>query len=221
MELVDVEPARVMKITDEQRALLCRYSSMKPSVYCKAINQIRTNPEQQCFEQDPFVAAWNLNVDVEMITVPARVLPMPEIVYARQYQIKLKNTRNVGTWELTRSTQFHKPTDFPKVWAMINLSSLNRDACIEFYHELSVIAQQRGIDCPAPDIYEEKNVEHYSVNKIIAELEAMMHRNADCRFILVILPNNFENRTRIYGHLKKLVKKTVIYGMCIDYDDLF
>ncbi|CAF4843855.1 unnamed protein product, partial [Rotaria sp. Silwood2] len=32
MELVDVEPVRVKKITDEQRALLCKYSSIAPPV---------------------------------------------------------------------------------------------------------------------------------------------------------------------------------------------
>jgi hypothetical protein len=221
MELVDIEPVRMKKVTDEQRALLCRYSSMKPPLYCKAINQIRANREQQSFEQDPFVAAWNLNVDAEMISAPARVLPMPDIVYDKQYQVKSKNVRDLGTWELTRSTKFHKPTIFPKVWAMINLSSLDRDACVEFYHELSIIAEQRGIDCPPPEIYEEKKAEYYSVNRIVIELEEMMNRNEDCQFILVILPKSLENKTRIYGHLKKLVKETIVYGTCNDQNGLF
>ncbi len=206
MELVDVEPARVMKITDEQRALLCRHASMKPPEYCGAINQIRTNPEQQCFEQDPFVAAWNLNVDVEMITVPARVLPMPEIVYARQYQVKPQNVRDLGIWELPTSTQFHKPTEFPKVWAMINLSSLHQKACEEYYYELSIIAQQRGINFPIPDIYEEKDARDYPVHRIVTELEAMMKRNADCRFFVVILPpKTTQESKQAYRNVKKLV----------------
>jgi hypothetical protein len=206
MELVDVEPVRTKKVTDEQRALLCRYSSMKPSVYCKAINQIRTNPEQQSFEQDPFVAAWNLNVDVEMITVPARVLPMPDIVYDKQYQVKANNVRDLGTWDLTKFTQFHKPTIFPKVWAMINLSILSRDACIEFYNGLRVVADQRGIKCPLPDIYEEKNARDYPPNQIVAELEEMMNRNEDCRFFIVILPLKTTRESKqAYRNVKKLV----------------
>ena len=206
MEIVDVEPARVKKITDEQRALMCRYSSIKPDVYHRAINEVRKNPEQQCFEQDPFIAAWNFNVDVKMITVPARVLPMPEIIYDNQYRVTSTHVRDAGRWELTKSTQFHKPADFPKVWAMINLSSLDRDACIEFYHEFSIIAQQRGIDCAAPAIYEKINVRDYLSHKIVAKLEQIMTENEDCHFILVILPNDIANRTKIYQDLKKLVK---------------
>ncbi|CAF4834105.1 unnamed protein product, partial [Rotaria socialis] len=87
MELVDVEPARMKKITDEQRALMCRHSTMHPSVYIKSINEIRKNPQKQCFEEDPFVAAWNMNVSTDMLTLPARVLPMPEIVYTDQYHV--------------------------------------------------------------------------------------------------------------------------------------
>jgi len=209
MELVDVEPARVKNITDEQRALLCKNSSMFPPVYCKSIKQIRDNPKQQCFEQDPFVAAWNLNVDIKMLTVPARVLPMPEIFYTDQYRVMPRGVRDFGSWEL-RPTKFHKPTKFPAVWAMINLSSLDEESCREFYYELSIIAQQRGIDCPPPVIYEKRNAEDYSTDQIIAVLRKMMDKNNDCQFFLVILPNSIRARTHIYGNLKKLVKQSVV-----------
>jgi len=209
MEFVDVEPVRVKKITDEQRAFLCKYSSMLPSMYCKSIKQIRDNPKQQCFEQDPFVAAWNLNVDIKMLTVPARVLPMPEIVYTNQYRVLPDQTRYKGVWD-SMKTQFHKPTKFPAVWAMINLSSLDEESCREFYYELSIIAQQRGIDCPPPVIYEKRNAEDYSTDQIIAVLRKMMDKNNDCQFFLVILPNSIRARTHIYGNLKKLVKQSVV-----------
>jgi len=205
MELVDVEPVRVKKITDEQRALLCRYSSIKPLDYCKSIKQIRDNPDQQCFEQDPFVAAWNLNVDIKMLTAPARVLPMPEIVYTKEYRVRPEGVRDLGTWEL-KQTRFHTPTNFPAVWAMINLSSLDRLACEEIYHELSFVAQQRGIDFPVPMLYEERDAEHYSTDQIVDVLKEMMKKNDDCKFFLVILPNNVITRTRIYRDLKKLVE---------------
>ena len=52
MEIVDIEPLKVKKITDEQRALLCKYSSLKPIARRQAIEQVRQNPNQQHFEED-------------------------------------------------------------------------------------------------------------------------------------------------------------------------
>ncbi len=206
MELVDVEPVRMKKITDEQRALVCRYSTTAPPLYRKSIEQIRQNPKQQCFGQDPFVAAWNLNVDINMLTLPARVLPMPEIVYTDQYRVLPEGVRDVGTWEL-RPTQFYKPSMFPEIWAMINLSSLSKEACQEFYGQLSIAAEQRGMKCPPPEIYEEFYAEELSIDHIVTELKGIMHRNDDCKFFLVILPlKSCHSNKGAYRNLKKLVK---------------
>jgi hypothetical protein len=57
MELVDVEPVKVKKITDEQRTLLCRSSLLNPFEYYQSITRVRQNLEQQCFKQDSVVAA--------------------------------------------------------------------------------------------------------------------------------------------------------------------
>ena len=205
MELVDVEPARIKKITDEQRAMLCRYSSMKPQEYYRSINSIRANPEQQRFEEDPFVAAWNLNVDVKMITVPARVLPMPEISYTNEYQVKEKSVRDLGTWELPRSAQFYKPSSFPKLWGIINLSSLSQGVCVEFVYELRHLAEQRGMVCSAPEVYEEIDAQRYSIHELMEILRDVLRANNDCQLILVILPSTSKTRSPIYTHLKKLV----------------
>jgi len=207
MELVDVEPVRMKKITDEQRALVCRYSTTAPDKYCKSIEQIRQNPEQQCFEQDPFVRAWNLNVDINMLTLPARALPMPEIVYNNQYRVDPQGVRDVGTWEL-KPTQFYKPSNFPDIWAMINLSSIDRRACEEFYDELSIAAEQRGMKCPPPEIYEELNAEQHSIENIVTALRDIMDRNGDCKFFVVILPiKNIRSNKEAYRNLKKMVNK--------------
>ena len=210
MELVDVEPVRVKKITDEQRALVCRYSSIKPLQYCKSINDIRQNPQQQCFEQDPFVAAWNLKVDIKMLTVPARVLPMPEIVYTSQYRVTSGGVRDLGTWEF-KPTKFHTPTNFPRVWAMINLTSLNKMACQEFYYALSTEAEKRGITCPPPELYEEYDADYHSIEKIVAILKKRMAENDECKFFLVILPLKTTHTSKAaYRNLKKLVNKSLM-----------
>jgi hypothetical protein len=205
MELVDVVPVKVTKITHEQQALLCLNSSLKPSDYYDSIKEVRQNPKQQCFEQDPFITAWNLNVSVNMLTVDARILPMPNVIYSNRYRITSGQVRTSGVWNCSK-TQFHKPINFPSVWALINISSLDRDACEEFFHQLNNVAADRGIHCPAPVIYREYNVRTYSIRQIIDAIKEMMEQNDDCKFFLVILPKDGNIRDQIYTDLKKLVK---------------
>jgi len=206
MEFVDVEPVKVKKITDEQRAALCLKSSLQPSDCYQSIKEVRQNPKQQCFEQDPFIAAWTLNVDVHMLKVPARILPMPDIICNEKYQVTHEGCRPLGVWNNTK-TPFYKPTSFPSAWGMINLSSLlNREACKAFYKELSDVAADRGIQCPEPVIYEEYKVRDYSSKQIIDPIKRIMEQNADCKFFIVILPEDNSIRDRIYGDIKEGVK---------------
>ncbi|CAF3728415.1 unnamed protein product [Rotaria sordida] len=213
MELVDVEPVRMKKVTDEQRALLCRYSSITPREYCKSIQKIRENPNQQYFEEDPFVAAWNLNVHTDMLTLPARVLPMPEIVYTDRYQVTSEAVRDLGIWEM-KPTQFHKPATFPAVWGFINLSLLDRQMCEDFYNELRIVAQRRGIDCHPPQIYKEYDSQRRTTDGIIALLKDTMNQNGDCKFFIVILPvKNLRENKEAYRNLKKLCELEVGFGV--------
>ncbi|CAF0732947.1 unnamed protein product [Adineta steineri] len=203
MELVDVEPVRMKKITDEQRALVCRSSTMKPDMHYKSIEKIREDPKQQCFERDPFVTAWNLNIDARMIELPARVLPMPEIVYTDQYRVTSKGVRDLGVWE-HKSTKFYKPADFPSVWGLMNLSSISKQECIDFYNELSFVAEDNGIRCCVPEIYEEIDATKNGMAQIEDMLRDTTRKNHNCKFFLVILPNESIMRTQIYDSLKKL-----------------
>ncbi|CAF1537908.1 unnamed protein product [Rotaria sp. Silwood1] len=212
MEFVDVQPIKVKKITDEQRALLSLKSSMMASDYHQSIKEIRQNPKQQCFEQDPFVIEGNLNVDVNMLRVPARILPMPEIIYTDKFHINNEQCRSPGVWSNTK-TQFYHPTKFPPVWALINLSSLNKELCEAFYKQLSDVAADRGITCSIPVLYEEYNVQPDSISQMSASLKDMMEKNDDCKFFIVILPENIDIRDRIYGDLKTLCELQFGFGI--------
>jgi hypothetical protein len=206
MEFVDTEPMNVKKITDEQRALLCLKSSLQPSDYRHSINEIRQNPKQQCFEKDPFIKAWKLNVDIHMLIIPARILPMPDIIYHDQYRVNGRQTPKKGIWDCG-STRFYQPTKFPSVWSLINLSStLDRKGCEVFYEKLNNVAAPRGINCPPPAIYEEYCLQSNSIENLLITLENTMAKNDDCKFFIVILPEDDRIRDRIYGDLKKLVK---------------
>ena len=206
MELVDTEPMRMKKITDDQRAAICRQATIKPVDYQRSIQNIRRNPEQQKCEDDPFIRAWQMDVDVEMITVLARVLPMPDIVYTKQFRVTATKARQPGVWELTAG-QFYEPKNFPSVWAMINLSHLRQDECEEFYMGLRDVARHRGMDCPDPAVYEEMDARSRSMEQIASSLRIMMERNRDCQFFVVILPRDGDLEKYAYITLKKLVNK--------------
>ncbi len=206
MEVIEVEPVKVTKITDEQRAMLCLKSSLQPSDCYHSIEEVRRKTEQQSFEEDPFIAAWNLKVETNMLRVPARILPMPDIICNDQHRVTDQQCVLRGVWNNTK-TQFYTPTKFPSVWALINLSSsLDRAACKAFYDELSHVAAERGIQCPEPVIYEEYDVRTYSIQQITRALKQMMAENGNCKFFIVILPEDNPVRDQIYAKIKELVK---------------
>ena len=207
MELLDIEPVRTKKITDQQRALLCLKSSLEPADYLDSVNDVRNSADQQRFEQDPFVKAWRLNVDINMLEASGRVIPGPRVIYQKTAQMTHQQGGSASVCNNTRN-RFYEPTHFPPIWALINLSSsLDRNACEQFYQELSRVAVDRGINCPEPEIYEEYDAQHHSLAEIIAALKSMMRMNSDCKFFIVILPDSDSIRDRTYGEVKKLVSE--------------
>ncbi|CAF1158155.1 unnamed protein product, partial [Didymodactylos carnosus] len=149
MELVDVEPARVQKINDDQRATITQKTSEKPFERIRQINYVRG--KEQKFEEDPFVRAWNLNINADMLIIPARVLSMPTIHYTRNYEVTERTNRGKkGVWEA--QGEFYKPTPFPE-WGMINMTDLSQSDCEAFYDVFARTAKERGITCPPPSLY--------------------------------------------------------------------
>lgn len=206
MELVDVEPVRIKKITDEQRAMMCRKATMSSNEYQKSIKNIRQDGDKQQFENDPFVAAWNMKVDVRMIQVPGRVLPMPSIVYSKSFRVTRDTVRDVGAWEI-RHTHFFKPANFPDCWKIINFSTVSQEVCCDFYHELSLLAAERGMKCSPPVAYNAFNDNLHSLDKTLAFLKTAIEQHDECQFYLVILPSDANKRTQIYQNMKRLVRK--------------
>ncbi|CAF4392558.1 unnamed protein product, partial [Adineta steineri] len=154
MELLGVEPVRVKRITDEQRAMVCQKSSLNPSDYRESIKDVRNNTEKQYFEKDPFIDAWNLQIDPKMHITSARIIDPPKIIYNSGYQISPQNCSTPSVWNNT-NTEFYHPASFPSVWAMINLSlTMIEQSCEEFYDNLRNVANERGMHCPPPVIYQ-------------------------------------------------------------------
>ncbi|UJR09388.1 hypothetical protein I4U23_013631 [Adineta vaga] len=212
MEILDTVPVRVKRITDEQRASLCLNSSLLPVDYAKCITDVRHSSTKQCFHDDPFIKAWQLDVGTRMLTIPARVLPGPNVSYTTIGNTSYQQRTSSSVWNNTRD-QFYQPTEFPSIWAMINLSSLYQNDCESFYNELSKVAADRGINCPPPVIFEEYNMQQHSIADMIKKLNTMMTKNIDCKFFIVLLPDNDNIRDRIYGELKKLCELESGFGI--------
>ena len=206
MELVHTQAVRVTKITDEQRAIVCKESSLPPTKYIQSVDEVRRNPNQQCFDQDPFVAAWNLSVTNNMLTIPARILPTPTVVCNETNKIIHQPSMKRGVWNHSK-TEFYQPTKFPKVWALINLSTcMDFEACRQFYVQLKYVAEERGIGCREPVLVENFDAERMSKVEIIGALRMLMIDNPRCEFFLVILPENDRIRDPIYADIKELVR---------------
>ena len=206
MEYVDVEPVRVTRLTDEQRAMLCQISSVHPRQYCQAVQGIRENPAQQCFEEDPFSQALGIKVDTKMIEVSAQILDMPIIRHGTSHQVTGQQCQNPGVWN-SANAPFHKATEFPDVWALINFSSWDRDVCEKFYGQLAEVARNRGIQCPAPAMYEEYNICDKSIGEILEPMKKLMNGNSDCGFLFVILPEDEKIGDELYEEIKNLVNR--------------
>lgn len=215
MEFIRTQAARVTKITDEQRAALCTISSLPPANYSKSVQEVRTDPNQQLFEDDPFVAAWNFDVRTEMLTIPARVLPPPTIVCNDNNKVTQNKGSKKGVWNHSK-TEFYKPTKFPPIWALINLSqSMDLDACERFYRELKHVANDRGIGCPAPQIVQQYDAGRLLMHELTDQLRTLMIDNRDCQFYFIILPEDDRIRDPIYAAIKEMVRPlTQIFSCC-------
>ena len=220
MEFVRTQAARVTKITEEQRAALCTTSSLPPTNYSSSVQEVRKNPNQQCFETDPFVAAWNLNVMKDMLTIPARILPAPTIVCNDNYKVTQNKGTKRGVWNHSK-TEFYQPTRFPTVWALINLSeSMNFEACKMFYNELKHVAEDRGMKCPTPDIVQRYDAKGLSMQQLIDSLRMLMIENRDCQFYFIILPEDDKIRDPIYAAIKEMVRLLIHMTFLLNYSVL-
>lgn len=208
MEIVDVEPMKIRRITDEQRAQLTRNSTLKPDRYRRAVDEVSNKLHQCSFKENSIAAAWNLSMSTDMHKITARVLPAPTSISANQPS-DLKRAYSETFHPSTRDAKFYQPAKFPDVWAMINLSSLDQECCETFSCDLGNAANKAGISYRHPDIYNECNAQVNSLDSIIHCLETTQQKNPDCTFFLVILPENRKGRgfdtERLYGEVKKLV----------------
>ncbi|KIY33612.1 argonaute [Cryptococcus gattii E566] len=115
MEFVRLEPFNaipMMKITPDQTAEIIREAAKPPNLRQDSIQGWR---QKLNYENLPKLKAWHLQVQSQMMSVPARVLPPPAINYAGNQSLRA----NFGGWNL-KGVKFNKPGKPLTSWAVVS-----------------------------------------------------------------------------------------------------
>ncbi|CAF0788505.1 unnamed protein product [Adineta ricciae] len=197
MEVVDVEPVKVKKISDENRALLTRTAILPPDKRYQQTKDVCNKLQQQSFRQNSVTTTWGFQIDTKMHKLTARVLPNPSITFGNRIDKK-----------------FCKPISFPSVWGMINLSStLDRRSAERFYEQLREAANYRGVSCTARALYVEFSHKFYSVDKMMDNVKNVMREYDDCHFYIVILSDDSNINDKIHGEIKQFCELDDGFGV--------
>ncbi|UJR23980.1 hypothetical protein I4U23_026946 [Adineta vaga] len=126
MELVTVDEwQRSLKaLTTEQRAKVTKKTVVRPG---ERYGMIRRVADERHFNQDSYLEKFGLTVDVnEMLLVPARLLPAPEIKYksSRDGQGDAVERVQIGKWWL--NNRFNKAREI-RTWAVVLVSQREPD----------------------------------------------------------------------------------------------
>ncbi|KAK0550381.1 DNA polymerase alpha accessory factor Mcl1 [Tilletia horrida] len=118
MELISIVPGAPVNgftLSGPQRQDMIAVSSMMPIDRRARTEEIR---QELNYDADPKLQAWQLSVDRDMLKVPGRVLPPPQIIYGDSSQPA--NPRD-GAWNLARA-RFINPGRNLLTWAIVNFT---------------------------------------------------------------------------------------------------
>ncbi len=126
MELVTVDEwQRSMKpLTTEQRAKVTKKTVVRPG---ERYGMIRRVADERRFNNDSYLEKFGLTVDInEMLLVPARILPSPEIKYksSRGDQGDIVERVQIGKWYL--NNRLNKAREI-RTWAVVLVSQREPD----------------------------------------------------------------------------------------------
>ena len=126
MELVTVDEwQRSLKpLTTEQRAKVTKKTVVRPG---ERYGMIRRVADERRFNQDSFLERFGITVDNnEMLLLPARILPPPEIKYksSRSDHGEAIERVQIGKWWL--NNRFNKAREI-RTWAVVLISQREPD----------------------------------------------------------------------------------------------
>ncbi|WVQ98061.1 hypothetical protein IAU59_005183 [Kwoniella sp. CBS 9459] len=115
MEFVKLEPFNsipMLRITADQTAEIIKQAAKPPPEREAAINAWR---QRLNYNNLPKLKAWGVEVKPSMMSIPARVLNPPNILYGNSKSIRA----NFGSWNM-KGIKFTKPGRTLKSWAIVS-----------------------------------------------------------------------------------------------------
>jgi len=195
------------KINDKQTAALIKFACAKPD---QRKRSIESNIQKSRFESDPKPRAFGLQVNPRMMTVKARILPEPEIIYGQQ---KIERPRD-GSWNM-KDKMFFQPKSFAS-WAVISFCDPRRCQMRDiekFVQALIREVPKVGMKCPRnpPPIIDSRSFPRGTPSQKIYE-EALKQAHNTYRekpnFVLCIKP---DTGSGLYGEIKR--SSDTFYGI--------
>lgn len=137
IEVCDVAPGqRCANINDLDTAEIIRQTSQKPSVRSDNVMEQARNAG---FENDPYLSAFGMKVDLKMETLEAKVLETPEV----QYQ-NISERPQMGSWNL-RDRQFVEGATLSN-WGVVVHANLQERDLRRFVDTLVDTARKCGME---------------------------------------------------------------------------
>jgi eukaryotic translation initiation factor 2C len=174
------------KLSDQQVAATIKKTCTRPG---DRMQKITGNVRDSKFATDSIARDFGLQVDDALMTVKARVLNGPDLMYGNG-----PITPDNGQWNL-RGKKFHTPKSVES-WAVINFDERMRTKDVDnFLHAMISQASVVGMKLPSklPAYTRPKKGED------VATTYAYVVRKTNAKFILCVLPNA---GVALYGDIK-------------------
>lgn len=214
MEVCRVEPdQRVLSFyykTKEQSIEMAKATRLPPK---ESLNAIMQGLNVLKLKDNPYIDEFGLTVAPEMVTIKARVLPSPQIMYHPSSQ-EAEFTPQGGNWSL-RGKKFVIGATL-KSWSVVNFTSATTTPIIQvFIRELCEMFVEKGIDVShlQPPIL--SGDPHSDIEARLKEawVSAGNSAKSEPQIIFCILP---DNKSKLYSEIKRVCETVIgIPNQCV------
>uniref|UniRef100_K3X8F2 Piwi domain-containing protein n=1 Tax=Globisporangium ultimum (strain ATCC 200006 / CBS 805.95 / DAOM BR144) TaxID=431595 RepID=K3X8F2_GLOUD len=188
IEVCEVAPGqRCSNINDLDTAEIIRQTSQKPNLRQENImDQVRGAG----FENDPYLSAFGMKVELKMENLDARVLETPEVQYAN-----ISERPNMGSWNL-RDRRFVEGASL-RNWGVVIHANISERDVQRFIGTMCDVARKCAIDI-------------HDTNPVIVHQDS--HRAAQVEELMTICHRDLENRNLGPPQLIMVIKKDKTVG---------